>query len=639
MRLLETETMHMLQIPDDEVPRYAILSHTWGHDEIFFQDFSRADPKSSVTSCSKNLRGKLGWAKIEGACQKALDFDCRYIWVDTCCIDKSSSSELQEAINSMFRWYKDAYICLAYLADVSSHQHLDAKRSAFRKARWFTRGWTLQELLAPEEVIFFDQSWEILGSKHDLCEVIEAITGIEAVYLGSIHSFPRRLSKASVAEKMSWAAERETTRKEDIAYCLLGIFGIYMPMLYGEGSRAFIRLQEEIMKVTDDNSMLCWGYKEDFNNWRRETATLLAPHPGTFRNCRNIGPLTLDGFTYPSFLMNQKGLSVTFPVRPDQTHEHIVYGILGCGPKIVGNVERGANTEPFLAIPLVSTRACDGKNRHRGPQNDEYLRPNWCRAVLVSKAFLMQAKTQELVIRRNSEDDSSFRRLPIAFGLSPIPTQVYDVLGIYPPQPLGAQFNSLCAYPSPRKAKLQRKFQRPEGLLQRLGLKKDDDWIEHAESGQRMVHIDFPSGALLIVLDYTAVTVKSRLLPLWDHMVSCRVFELPGAFSLELLHNLAITQNFVQLQELQRSHAGNNMFNIMDNFDFSLEVEIRKPDHRFGISDVIVFVTDKSNKGETLLEWIIKGDKRPRERSRSHARLSTSGRKPEHLFSPADHSM
>ena len=161
---------------------------------------------------------------------------------DLCCIDKTSSAELSEAINSMYRWYQESGVCYAYLADVPPN--------AFSKSRWFTRGWTLQELIAPSTVIFLDQKWQEIGTKSSLQRVISEITGIPTdILLGG------DLEDASIAQRMSWASKRETTRVEDAAYCLMGIFSIHMPMLYGEGERAFIRLQEEIMRVSDDHSL------------------------------------------------------------------------------------------------------------------------------------------------------------------------------------------------------------------------------------------------------------------------------------------------------------------------------------------------------------------------------------------------
>ena len=184
-----------------------------------------------------------------------------WVWIDTCCINKESSTELSEAINSMFAWYIHSEVCYAYLSDVPADDDMHAEDSAFRKARWHTRGWTLQELLAPALVVFYSSDWKRLGTKEELADLLEDITDIYACYLTRKES----LVLASVAERMSWASNRHTTRIEDEAYCLLGLFGIVLPTLYGEGRRAFLRLQQEIAKQSIDTSIFAWGniYSKD----------------------------------------------------------------------------------------------------------------------------------------------------------------------------------------------------------------------------------------------------------------------------------------------------------------------------------------------------------------------------------------
>jgi hypothetical protein len=180
--------------------------------------------------------------------------------VDTCCIDKKSSAELSEAINSMFRWYKNAAVCYAYLSDV---RITGDKRDSlpqilgFEQSKWFTRGWTLQELLAPKRVVFLDCNWDTFGTKETLVDKVSMITGIEQSYLMS-NFFITLPGHVSVAEKMSWASKRITSRAEDMAYCLLGIFDINMSLLYGEGIKAFLRLQRKIIKAGNDMSVFAW---------------------------------------------------------------------------------------------------------------------------------------------------------------------------------------------------------------------------------------------------------------------------------------------------------------------------------------------------------------------------------------------
>ncbi|TBU30325.1 hypothetical protein BD311DRAFT_738095 [Dichomitus squalens] len=193
--------------------------------------------------------------KIREACRVAREAGYRYLWIDSCCIDKASSSELTESINSMYLWYGLAQVCYAYLVDVPSDEDPREDESAFRKSRWHERGWTLQELIAPPAVIFLAKDWKTFGTKLDLRDLVEEITGIPEEALLHVKS----LDEFSVAQRLSWAARRQTSRKEDRAYSLLGVFNINMPTLYGEGSRAFRRLQEEIVRRIPDLSLFAWN--------------------------------------------------------------------------------------------------------------------------------------------------------------------------------------------------------------------------------------------------------------------------------------------------------------------------------------------------------------------------------------------
>ena len=192
--------------------------------------------------------------KIREACRVAREKGYQYMWIDSCCIDKTSSSELSESINSMYQSYALADVCYTFLAGVPAKEDHRSKRSLFRRSRWFTRGWTLQELIAPMDVVFFAEDWTVIGSKHSLADLVTEVANIN--YNALLRIEP--LDEFSVAQRLSWAAERETTRVEDRAYSLLGIFDINMPTLYGEGGRAFRRLQEEIMQRTPDQSLFAW---------------------------------------------------------------------------------------------------------------------------------------------------------------------------------------------------------------------------------------------------------------------------------------------------------------------------------------------------------------------------------------------
>jgi hypothetical protein len=245
MRLLEITPDRGLKLTkdleEDELPPYTILSHTWGPDdeEVTFQDLGEATGKH-----------KDGYRKLEFCAEQTRQDGQSHFWVDTCCIDKSNSVELQEAITSMFEWYQKAAICYVYLSDVSASKKSSDQPPerqwgpAFQASRWFTRGWTLQELLAPASVEFFSREGERLGDKKTLERQIQDITGIPA---SALRGAP--LADFTVEDRMSWAKARQTQRREDKAYSLFGIFHIHMPLIYGEGSEsALSRLREEINK-------------------------------------------------------------------------------------------------------------------------------------------------------------------------------------------------------------------------------------------------------------------------------------------------------------------------------------------------------------------------------------------------------
>ncbi|KAF2023870.1 HET-domain-containing protein, partial [Setomelanomma holmii] len=229
MRLLNVGTFTLKSFFED-VPAYAILSHCWDEEEVVFSDLTDLDA----------ARAKKGYDKIEKTCAQAAKDGFEYCWIDTCCIDKSSSAELSEAINSMFAWYRNSGKCYAYLADVQTPED-------FANSKWFTRAWTLQELLAPSHIEtetlrngtrsgsntgmeFFSQDWTRLGSKGGLSVTLSKITSVPKEYLERVSP-----ENASISMRMSWAADRHATRAEDVAYSLLGIFDVNMPLLYGEG--------------------------------------------------------------------------------------------------------------------------------------------------------------------------------------------------------------------------------------------------------------------------------------------------------------------------------------------------------------------------------------------------------------------
>jgi hypothetical protein len=232
LEIKEDGTFSLVERLGGNIPPYAILSHTWGTDEeeVSFKDLMDGRGES-----------KPGYRKIRFCGRQAAKDGLGFFWVDTCCIDKSSSAELTEAVNSMFRWYQKSARCYVYLSDVD---YPTLWKIQFRRSRWFTRGWTLQELIAPPLVEFFSGSKQRIGDRQSIVPILQEITGIS---FEALQGTP--LSNFSVDERLSWAANRQTKREEDAAYCLLGIFDIHMPAIYGEGKKnALERLQRKIRK-------------------------------------------------------------------------------------------------------------------------------------------------------------------------------------------------------------------------------------------------------------------------------------------------------------------------------------------------------------------------------------------------------
>jgi len=250
MRLLDSSSLDMVSFPADKTPPYAILSHTWGaeHDEPTLQQLQELTAAGRRDPAAWSLHPvalKKGYLKIRAACSLALSQGYRHLWIDTCCIDKTSGAELSEAVNSMYRWYEGAGVCYVFLEDVDVGPGI--ANPDISRCRWFTRGWTLQELVAPATVLFYDYKWSYVGGKRDRADFrgqLSRTTGID----GRVLSGAMRVEELGVAARMAWAAGRTTTRPEDVAYSLMGIFGVNMPLLYGEGPKAFIRLQEEILR-------------------------------------------------------------------------------------------------------------------------------------------------------------------------------------------------------------------------------------------------------------------------------------------------------------------------------------------------------------------------------------------------------
>jgi hypothetical protein len=335
MRLLKTAGSSAAgwipQLVDARGEEYAVLSHRWllnANDEVLFGDIKIIDDGGRVNPRDLNSSTRLtkyyynpahsrrkvheipGYDKLRNAARYAASEGHDFLWADTICIDKSSSAELSEAINSMFQWYKNSSICYAFLADVEdcATKDLADLDSEFCRSEWWQRGWCLQELVAPLDVVFLTKHWQVIGEKKALAHTITAISGIGTDVL----THARILDQVSIARRMSWASERLTTRTEDLAYCLMGIFDVNMPLLYGEGPKAFIRLQEEILRNSDDESIFAWVDESAPDD---EPRGLLATSPALFKKSREI-TYYQDFEDREPYVMSNRGLSISLRLSP-----------------------------------------------------------------------------------------------------------------------------------------------------------------------------------------------------------------------------------------------------------------------------------------------------------------------------------
>ena len=355
MRLINTRTLEFEEFIGSQIPPYAILSHTWEDDEVSFKDM--IDPAYT---------NKKGYRKIDMTCRLASEAGIDYAWVDTCCIDKSSSAELTEAINSMYQWYKDSVVCYAYLSDLPQSVYLE---DHLPRCRWFSRGWTLQELIAPNSVQFFDNAWNMRGSKLDLEKQLSAITGISRLALQGTQV----LSDLCVAQKMSWAARRETTRLEDTAYCLLGIFDVNMPLLYGEGKKAFHRLQEEIIRSTPDFSIFAWKIPRppSSDSRNRIFCSVLAETPDAFADLGCLERVTHHPLR--EFSISNIGVRTNVPLWDfrNDNHRQQYFLPLDCSPAwhyVTSIVLRSCGPDHFVREDPYTLKEIKPHERGRIPR-------------------------------------------------------------------------------------------------------------------------------------------------------------------------------------------------------------------------------------------------------------------------------
>ncbi|GAB7360740.1 hypothetical protein MBLNU230_g0614t1 [Neophaeotheca triangularis] len=360
-------------------PSYAILSHTWEGAEVSYRELRR-----------RPAIHKEGYAKIQGACLQALRDGLNYLWVDTCCINKSNNAELAESITSMFKWYKSASICYVYMRDVRANvklqladadiqqvvpgSSLQKTLSAFQDSRWFTRGWTLQELLASPRIIFFGSDWCELCSLGDVASYVSFTTKVPVEALN--HQKP--LKEYSAAQKISWMAERTTTRLEDMTYSLFGICDVSFSANYGEGAQAFRRLQQKIL-MKGDLSVLAWQPS-------RDTSELFATSPTDFLGKGWIEPRPLQSGG-PELSLSSAGL-IGYMLLSTEL-DGIVTAFLGFGVQEC----------PEQSVGIFLRKIDDTVSEYRmvSIPNEEML-PN-IRVATIEAGFLATFRRKRLTIR------------------------------------------------------------------------------------------------------------------------------------------------------------------------------------------------------------------------------------------------
>lgn len=388
MWLLNAHSKKLEHFVDETAQAYAILSHTWEDGEVSFQDISNG-----------KVEHKKGYAKIHYACNQAVKDGLHYAWVDTCCIDKTSSAELSEAINSMYRWYYNAVYCYAFLSDAPEvNEDFINDKADFNDdalfysvtlgpCRWFTRGWTLQELLAPSQIKFYGDNWTYIGNKSQLYRGIVNITGINEDVLISRDS----ISSYSVAERMGWAAGRQTSRVEDRAYSLLGLFDANMPLIYGEGTQAFRRLQEEIIKEKTDHTIFVWN--RFFN---QNQPSLLASSPDSF--ARNNGAIEWRGNAIGyAYSLNNRGLEISLPLFKRSRQRYC--GILQC---------RYRNN--FRGPVALSLRPFHGSNENSEPTTFYVNNDPLGRMEIIAQEEAMKAPIRTITILKRFREPFEERR-------------------------------------------------------------------------------------------------------------------------------------------------------------------------------------------------------------------------------------
>ncbi|KAG0701553.1 heterokaryon incompatibility protein-domain-containing protein [Suillus ampliporus] len=363
----------------EEIVKYATLSHRWGEGESAYGTFEEMKEAKLKTP---------GFKKLKTFCEKVKEYDVEFAWSDTCCIDKSSSAELDESIRSMFKWYRNSDVCIVHLAQSETVKDI-------LDDEWTERGWTLQELLAPNHIKFFNKHWKPM-TRHDndkdpdtgsaTSDVLKTLTKATGVPQSEIRDFDPEAFK--VDERMKWAAKRKTTRVEDAAYSLMGIFDVSLQIAYGEGGdRAFGRLIEAIM-LAGDPSVL---------NWKGEAAESPNSHAIPRSPQCFVGDRNLD-LTYERLEMTMTSLGLRVPL--------VIFPLDLCSTGSTGD-----NGTRFT----LKCSLCPTIKIHITVDEDEFEKPQTQYAIGVvnyslirdgsHEAITIRGKSAGFVLYKTTEDD------------------------------------------------------------------------------------------------------------------------------------------------------------------------------------------------------------------------------------------
>lgn len=408
MRLINTTTLELKEFHGPKIPPYAILSHVWSPgQEVTYEEY--------ITSSAQE---RSGYRKVFELCRLCREgFDLRHLqslvvtesnrsifahtqqlltddwlqafegvqtaihwaWIDTCCIDQSSSSELSEAIKSMFKWYKNAAVCLVFMPDVDGSNSITQGYAPFHEAhflssRWFTRGWTLQELIAPSSIVFYNSDFSPIGNANktvihspeewiatsgSLHNLIHRATGIDKDVLhDALHDI---VNDICIAKRMSWASKRETTKPEDIAYCLIGIFRVNLTLEYGEGAVvAFSRLQRALISRTTDECIYL-----GFPSTSGVRYGLLSRNPSDFQQCQNVKKCTLETLfsSRATFAMGPRGGEMSLEV-PHGIRQKWSSGYWLMYP-LAHTMEHGSTCYMVICVEKSNSKYADNADRAR----------------------------------------------------------------------------------------------------------------------------------------------------------------------------------------------------------------------------------------------------------------------------------